>query len=146
MDMFLILAGALFTLIVGIASTVGETHESVTVGNPPQTRKQLTVPGRIAIACLCLGAVVTGYAGIRQSRGADEALATANATLGEANKIKDETQQLAISVWREQHPFGNVTGFVQVICCRPQITGHGQGFPRAAMNSRGERYPRALCG
>ena len=31
-------------------------------------------------------------------------------------------------------------------CCRPQMTGHGQGFPRAAMNSRGERYPRALCG
>ena len=31
-------------------------------------------------------------------------------------------------------------------CCRPRIIGHGQGFPRAAMNSRGERYPRALCG
>ena len=31
-------------------------------------------------------------------------------------------------------------------CCRPQTTGHGQGYPRAAMNSRGERYPRALCG
>ncbi len=31
-------------------------------------------------------------------------------------------------------------------CCRPRMIGHGQGFPRAAMNSRGERYPRALCG
>ena len=31
-------------------------------------------------------------------------------------------------------------------CCSPRTTGHGQGFPRAAMNSRGERYPRALCG
>ena len=31
-------------------------------------------------------------------------------------------------------------------CCSPRTIGHGQGFPRAAMNSRGERYPRALCG
>ena len=34
----------------------------------------------------------------------------------------------------------------QQLCCSPRTTGHGQGFPRAAMNSRGERYPRALCG
>jgi DNA-binding FadR family transcriptional regulator len=33
-----------------------------------------------------------------------------------------------------------------VNCCSPRTIGHGQGFPRAAMNSRGERYPRALCG
>ena len=26
-------------------------------------------------------------------------------------------------------------------CCSPRMIGHGQGFPRAAMNSRGERYP-----
>ena len=32
------------------------------------------------------------------------------------------------------------------LCCSPRTIGHGQGFPRAAMNSRGERYPRALCG
>src|SRR5262245_40645789 len=32
------------------------------------------------------------------------------------------------------------------LCCSRGTTGHGQGLPRAAMNSRGERYPRALCG
>jgi hypothetical protein len=31
-------------------------------------------------------------------------------------------------------------------CCSPRMIGHGQGFPRALMNSRGERYLRALCG
>ena len=31
-------------------------------------------------------------------------------------------------------------------CCSPRTAGHGQGVPRVAMNSRGERYPRALCG
>ena len=31
-------------------------------------------------------------------------------------------------------------------CCGPRTTGHGQGLAWAAMNSRGERYPRALCG
>jgi hypothetical protein len=33
-----------------------------------------------------------------------------------------------------------------IACCSPRTTGHGQGLARAAMNSRGERYPRALCG
>jgi hypothetical protein len=28
----------------------------------------------------------------------------------------------------------------------PEPTGHGHELPRAAMNSRGERYPSALCG
>ena len=28
----------------------------------------------------------------------------------------------------------------------PERSDSGQGFPRAAMNSRGERYPSALCG
>jgi uncharacterized protein DUF4118 len=32
------------------------------------------------------------------------------------------------------------------ICCGPRTIGHGQGLAWAAMNSRGERYPRALCG
>src|SRR5262249_48372285 len=31
-------------------------------------------------------------------------------------------------------------------CCSPRTTGHGQGLAGAAVNSRGERYPRALCG
>ena len=31
-------------------------------------------------------------------------------------------------------------------CCSPRTTGHGHELPRAAMNSRGERYPSALCG
>jgi hypothetical protein len=33
-----------------------------------------------------------------------------------------------------------------ITCCSPRTTGHGHEFPRAAMNSRGERYPSALCG
>jgi coenzyme PQQ precursor peptide PqqA len=28
---------------------------------------------------------------------------------------------------------------LEINCCRPRMIGHGQGFPRAAMNSRGER-------
>lgn len=39
-----------------------------------------------------------------------------------------------------------VIGLLLLKCCSPRTTGHGQGLARAAMNSRGERYPRALCG
>ena len=38
-----------------------------------------------------------------------------------------------------------VWGYNSGVCSHRTI-GHAQGFPRAAMNSRGERYPRALCG
>ena len=31
-------------------------------------------------------------------------------------------------------------------CCSPRTSGHGHELPRAAINSRGERYPSALCG
>ena len=40
----------------------------------------------------------------------------------------------------------NILHIYGAACCSPQPIGHGQGFSRAAMNSRGERYPRALCG
>jgi formyltetrahydrofolate synthetase len=39
-----------------------------------------------------------------------------------------------------------IAAHVRLACCSPRTTGHGQGVPRAAMNSRGERYPRAFCG
>jgi hypothetical protein len=159
--MFLILSGALFTLIVGIASAVSETHETVTVGRPPRTKRQLTLSGRIAIACLCVGTIVTGAAGIRQSRDSDEAkerakqiLVAATQTNEETKRIKDETERLAVTLWREQHPFGKITGFVQVTLRLPdgeRLPGLVHWLDRVAaayvkMKQAGQSLPRKVLG
>jgi hypothetical protein len=49
-------------------------------------------------------------------------------------------------VWRVFNLNPDCTAADVIVCCSPRPTGHGHELPRAAMNSRGERYPSALCG
>jgi hypothetical protein len=160
-DTVLILIGSLFTLIVGVASAVSETHETVTIGNPPRATRRITRSGWIAIACLCAGAIVTVYAGIRQSHDSDEEKERARQTLAEAKmtneetlKIKGDTEQLAINIWRAQHPFGDITGFVKVTLDMPEdkhLPGLASWLGRVSavygkMKSSGQPLPREVLG
>ncbi|MGB8899408.1 MAG: hypothetical protein WCC90_09400 [Methylocella sp.] len=88
------------------------------------------MPGQIAIVCLCVGAIVTGYAGIRQSRDSNEAKERAKQTLAaatkineETEKIKGETERLAVNIWRGQHPFGELPTLSKLpwICPRTNV-------------------------
>jgi hypothetical protein len=44
-DSFLVVAGALLVLIVGVATAVNDTHTTVMQGEPPQPRRRLTAYG-----------------------------------------------------------------------------------------------------
>jgi len=53
---------------------------------------------------------------------------------------------------RKQFPYGISSYRIErqremlyELCCSPRTSGHGHELPRAAINSRGERYPSALC-
>jgi hypothetical protein len=86
---------------------------------------------------------------------------------GNFSELADQLKQVHWSLFLEYNPGrathnwtlfpwtgGNVDGELissgivsgEGTCCSPRTTGHGHEFPRAAMNSRGERYPSALCG
>src|SRR4029453_17295456 len=62
------------------------------------------------------------------------------------NLLKSHTERNLLS------PYSNIRAVTSKLCacpslcCSPRTTGHGHELPRAAMNSRSERYPSALCG
>jgi hypothetical protein len=53
---------------------------------------------------------------------------------------------LVLGVWLSPKIKRTIYKWTGIGCCSPRTTGHGHGLPRASINSRGERYPRALCG